>query len=226
MKTYDSEFTKPIIKIGRIGMLITAALTFLPPLYLWVVEGVIPSGKDIMTGWITVASIFGILYFVEPLSYYPVLGTAGTYLSYLSGNVGNVRIPALISAQKTLGVEPNTEKGEIISICAIVGSILTNTLMMIVAATIGKWLLSILPAFVTASFDLVLPAMCGAVMSTYIKSNKKEICIALVIGIGLAYMLTLGLTSSLATLFAVVLNIAVNVVLYKMKKAKAAKAAE
>ena len=116
MKTFDSEFTRPIIKYGRIGMLITAFLTFLPPLYLWVVEGVIPAGKDIFTAWVSVVSIFGVLYFIEPLSYYPVLGTAGTYLSYLSGNVGNVRIPALISAQKTLEVEPNTQKGDVISI--------------------------------------------------------------------------------------------------------------
>ena len=226
MKTYESEFTKPIIKYGRIGMLITAALTFLPALYLWLVQGVIPTGKDIMTSWVTIVSIFGILYVVEPLSYYPILGTAGTYLSYLSGNVGNVRIPALISAQKTLGVEPNTEKGEIISICAIVGSILTNTGMMIIAATVGKLLLSILPAFITSSFNLVLPAMCGAVMSNYIKSNKKEIVIALLIGVALAYLRTKGLSSAWATLAAVVLNIAVNVVLYKMKKNQAAKAAE
>lgn len=218
MKTFDSEFTRPIIKYGRIGMLITAFLTFLPPLYLWVVEGVIPAGKDILTAWISVVSIFGVLYFIEPLSYYPVLGTAGTYLSYLSGNVGNVRIPALISAQKTLEVEPNTQKGDVISICAIVGSIITNTIMMILAAIIGNWLLSVLPAFVKSSFDMVLPAMAGAVLSNYVKKNKLGIGIALIIGLGLSYMLTLGLKNAWATLLAVVLNIIINVVIYRRKK--------
>ena len=218
MKTFDSEFTRPIIKYGRIGMLITAFLTFLPPLYLWVVEGVIPAGKDILTAWISVVSIFGVLYFIEPLSYYPVLGTAGTYLSYLSGNVGNVRIPALISAQKTLEVEPNTQKGDVISICAIVGSIITNTIMMILAAIIGNWLLSVLPAFVKSSFDMVLPAMAGAVLSNYVKKNKLGIGIALIIGLALSYMLTLGLKNAWATLLAVVLNIIINVVIYRRKK--------
>lgn len=221
MKTFDSEFTKPIIKYGRIGMLITAFLTFLPPLYLWVAEGVIPAGKDIFTAWVSVLSIFGVLYFIEPLSYYPVLGTAGTYLSYLSGNVGNVRIPALISAQKTLGVEPNTQKGDIISICAIVGSIITNTAMMILAAVIGNWLLSVLPAFVKSSFDMVLPAMAGAVLSNYVSKNKLGIGISLIIGLILSYMLTLGLKNAWATLLAVVLNIVINVVIYRNKKKKA-----
>lgn len=225
MKTFETEFTKPIVRIGRIGLLVTAAATFLPPLYLWLVEGIVPTGSIILGDLVTIASIFGVLYVIEPLSYYPVLGTAGTYLSYLSGNVGNVRIPALISAQKTLGVQPNTEKGEIISICAIIGSILTNTVMMILAAVIGQALLAVLPPFVTESFNLVLPAICGSVMANYIKSNKKEIVIALVIGLLLAWLMSFGLQQSLATLFAVFLNIGINVVLYLRKKKAAAAAA-
>lgn len=218
MNIFNERFTKPIVKIGRIGLLIAAAATFLPPLYLWIFEGVIPSKEILLKDFIGIVSIYGVLYVIEPTSYYPILGTAGTYLSYLSGNVANVRLPALISAQRSIGVEQGTEQGEVIAICAIVGSIVTNTVMMILAAVIGKYILEILPQFVIDSFNLALPAIIGAIVSNYIKGNTKECMFALLIGLALTMAVIVGVPQFFALLLAVIFNIGINLGIYQKRK--------
>lgn len=50
------------------------------------------------------------LWFVEPISYFPVVGAAGTYMAFLSGNISNMRIPCASMAQVAADVEPGTEK--------------------------------------------------------------------------------------------------------------------
>lgn len=44
-------------------------------------------------GAISIISSFGVLWFVEPISYYPVVGQIGTYMAFLSGNISNMRVP-------------------------------------------------------------------------------------------------------------------------------------
>ena len=71
-----------------------------------------------ITGYIGVISIissFGVLWFVEPISYYPVVGQIGTYMAFLSGNISNMRVPCASMVQVSAEVEPGTHEGSIIA---------------------------------------------------------------------------------------------------------------
>ena len=45
-----------------------------------------------------------VYYFIEPISFQPVLGIPGTYMAFLSGNLSNLRVPCSSVAQKAAGV--------------------------------------------------------------------------------------------------------------------------
>ena len=47
-----------------------------------------------------ITSAVGVIWFVEPISYFPIVGVAGTYMAFVSGNISNLRIPCAMIAQK------------------------------------------------------------------------------------------------------------------------------
>lgn len=159
---YEQAFTKPIIKYGRFINLLCMVLCFLPAIILWVVYDAKPTWGEIATGWGLIASIFLIYSVIEPVSYFPILGLPGTYMGVLSGNIGNVRVPASAVAQDAVGVVPGSKKAELVSTIAIAGSIITNLVIVSIGAIGGAALISIFPPIVQEAFTYVSPAIFGA----------------------------------------------------------------
>lgn len=159
---YEHGFTRPVVTAGRLTLLAAIPLSFLPILYLWLQHGLIPPVGVILTGWFLIASIYGSWYVIEPISYFPVLGTAGTYMAFLSGNIANMRVPCSAVAQEALGVEPGTHKAELVATLGIGGSIVTNLIVVTLAAVGGNALIALVPQDVVSAFDYVLPAIFGA----------------------------------------------------------------
>ncbi len=172
-KAYYEDFTKPIIKTGRWTLFAAVALSFLPPIYLWIRYGALPPIKSILTGWFLIASIYGSYYVVEPISYFPVLGVAGTYMVCLAGNIGNMRVPCAAVAQEALKVEPGTKKAELVATLGIAGSIITNLIVVTIAAVAGKQLMEIFPPVVINAFDFVLPAIFGSMFAMFAVKYPK-----------------------------------------------------
>ena len=108
---YNKEYVPQVNKIGKITGYLGVLLSFTPALVLAVVYGILPKPAALLTAFISGASAFGVLWFVEPISYFPVVGAAGTYMAFLSGNISNMRIPCASMAQVAADVEPGTEKG-------------------------------------------------------------------------------------------------------------------
>lgn len=181
MNNYEKSFTKPIIRYGSLTNLLAIPLCFIPAIYLWLVKGAFPGWNNILTGWMYVASMFAIYSVVEPICYFPILGLPGTYMSFLSGNIGNMRVPCAVVAQESLGVEPGTKKAELIATLGIAGSIFTNTIMVTIAAIGGAALMSIFPPVVLTDFKYVSSAIFGAMFAMFASKNLKYGAFALVV---------------------------------------------
>lgn len=167
IKSYDEIFTQSIIKLGRLTLLVAVPLSILPAIYIWLRYKAIPPIGTIFTSWFMIASIYGVEYFMTPISYFPILGMSGTYMSFLSGNIANVRVPCAIVAQDVVGVKAGTEEGELVATLGIAGSIITNLIVTTIAAFAGQGILRILPDNVIVAFDYVLPAIFGALFSLF-----------------------------------------------------------
>lgn len=181
MNNYEKSFTKPIIRYGSLTNLLAIPLCFIPAIYLWLVKGAFPGWNNILTGWMYVASMFAIYSVVEPICYFPILGLPGTYMSFLSGNIGNMRVPCAVVAQESLGVEPGTKKAELIATLGIAGSIFTNTIMITIAAIGGAALMSVFPPVVLTAFKYVSSAIFGAMFAMFASKNLKYGAFALVV---------------------------------------------
>lgn len=178
---YEKSFTNPIIKYGRITNLIGIALSFIPALVIYFYYGVFPGVGNILTGWMMIASIYGIYAIVEPISFYPILGLPGTYMSFLAGNIGNMRVPCSAIAQESVGVTLGTKKAELVSTLGIAGSIITNIVVVTIAAVGGVALMNAFPPIIIEGFTYVSPAIFGAMFAMYASKNFKYGTFALIV---------------------------------------------
>lgn len=135
--------------------------------------GAVPPVGNILSAWLLIASIYGPYYFIEPISYFPVLGIAGTYMSFLAGEIGNMRLPVSAVAQNVLKVESGSKKAELVSTLAIAGSIVTSVLAGTLAVVAGSVILGVLPPFIIKMFDFVLPGVFGSMFAMFALKAPK-----------------------------------------------------
>ena len=140
-KELMSEWKKNSIRIGTPTNLLAAFTSFIPVIWLCITYNCWPDPKVVLAGWGMVALSFGAFYVVEPISYYAALGLTGTYLSFLSGNIGNMRVPCATMALETTESEPGTLQAEVASTMAICGSIITNLIATTAAVLVGTYAL-------------------------------------------------------------------------------------
>ena len=173
-----ASWKKACTKIGRPTNLIAVVLSFLPVLYLCIRYNCWPDTKTLLTAWGMTVAAFGAFYIVEPISYYASLGVSGTYLSFLSGNISNMRMPCASVALDQTGSEPGTIQAEVVSTMAICGSIITNLIGVTLAAFIGSAIVSVLPEAVNTGLkSYAATAIFGAAIGNFIaKDPKLGIC--------------------------------------------------
>lgn len=185
---YESEFIPYINKWGRITSLLAVALSFGPALVLLAVFGILPPTGAIIGGFLSVATTFGIIWFIEPISYYPVLGIPGTYMAFLSGNISNLRLPCAAAAQESAGVEAGTPQGSIISTIAIAGSIFVNISILTIGVIALVPVFEALPAFGRSALESYLvPAVFGAIFAQFGRDYPKIAAV----GFGIALVMTM-----------------------------------
>ena len=161
---YAKNFMPAVHRIGRFTMIVAFILAFLPVLYYVFIKGyTLPLSAYINT-MVVISSISIGSWLTEPLTYWPVLGSAGTYIAYLSGNVTGMRFPVAMNVQSAMKADINTPKGQVITIVGIVGSVITNLVILLGIVLFGNWLIGILPDVVVKAFSYVTMGMFGSLV--------------------------------------------------------------
>ena len=179
---YNLEYLPKMHKIGKIIGVLAVVASFMPALCLALLYGLWPDWAALGTAALTAVTSFGILWCVEPLSYYPVVGPMGTYMAFVSGNISNMRIPCASMAQVAAEVEPGTEKGSIVATIGMGVSIVINTAVLSVGVIAGQAVLSMLPATVVSALNYLLPALFGALLVQFGMKAKGHTVVMLAIG--------------------------------------------
>jgi hypothetical protein len=148
---------------GRLGTLIALIYMVALPFIVLSYYDSVPEVSEIFN-----LSTLGILMIYIPvgiseaLSYTPILG-ASAYLTFITGNIMNLKLPCAVNAMKIANKEANTPEGEAIaSVGVAISSIVTVTILAI-AALVSTWISPIfeLPAVKTAS-NYIIPALFGS----------------------------------------------------------------
>ena len=160
-KVVLDPFTEWAHKSGRIFMVLFIAYMVVIPLIVCAVYDCMPSFKMCLPGLIAILAIMGPSTVAEVASYTPILG-ASTYLTFVTGNVMNLKVPCIINAQQVAKVEPNTVEGDAISLIATAVSSAVTIIILMLGILLLNFIKPVLssPAVVTAS-NYLLPALFG-----------------------------------------------------------------
>ena len=223
---FEKEYLPKMHRIGTITNILGVVLSFAPAAVLAIVYGLLPDWAALATAFVAAISAFGFLWFVEPISYFTVVGPIGTYMAFLSGNISNMRVPCASMAQVSAGVEPGTDEGSIIATIGMAVSVIINVSVLTIGIILGSSVLAMLPAAVTEALNYLLPALFGALLMQFGLKQKSLgvtmlvfsvlMCIAINAGV---FSWLPGASNYLGTLSSVF--VAIGITLYQSnKKAK------
>ena len=159
---------------GRIWNLSVMVLLLVFPMTVAFLFGVAPDWKALGLGLVATAPMYWAVGAIETVTYVPMLGAGGSYLSFVTGNISNLKLPCALNALEQNEVSANSEEGEVISTIAIATSSIVTTLIIIVGVICIVPLTPILSAPVLQpAFAQILPALFGGLGVAFVSKNWK-----------------------------------------------------
>ncbi len=133
-----------------------------------------PDWQGLLMGLIATAPMYWAVGVVETFTYIPMLGAGGSYLSFVTGNISNLKLPCALGALEQAGVKANSDEGEVVSTIAIAVSSIVTTIIIIIGVLLIVPLTPLLESPVlTPAFDQMIPALFGGLGVVFVSRNWK-----------------------------------------------------
>ena len=144
------------------------------PLVVAVLFNAAPDWGALLMGLISTAPMYWAVGVIETITFVPMLGAGGSYLSFVTGNISNLKLPCALNAMEQNGVTANSEEGEVISTIAIATSSIVTTLIIILGVIAIVPLTPVLQSPVLQpAFEQILPALFGGLGVVFVSKNWK-----------------------------------------------------
>ena len=158
-------------RIWNIGVMI---LLIMFPVSVALIFGTAPDWGALLVGLIATAPMYWAVGVVETITFVPMLGAGGSYLSFVTGNISNLKLPCAINALEQNEVSASSEEGEVISTIAIATSSIVTTIIIILGVILIVPLTPVLEAPVLEpAFAQMLPALFGGLGVAFVSKNWK-----------------------------------------------------
>ena len=168
------SYNDSVHRYGAIWNLSVMVLMFLFPVAVGLVYHATPDGHGLLMGLIATAPMYWAVAVVETFTYTPMLGAGGSYLSFVTGNISNLKLPCALNALEQADVKASSEEGEIVSTVAIAVSSIVTTLIVVLGVILIRPLTPVLNAPVLApAFAQLVPALFGGLGVAFIAKNPK-----------------------------------------------------
>ena len=157
--------------VWNIGVMI---LLILFPVSVAAIFGAMPDWKALVLGLIATAPMYWAVGVIETITFVPMLGAGGSYLSFVTGNISNLKLPCALNALEQNEVSATSEEGEIISTIAIATSSIVTTVIIVIGVICIVPLTPILEAPVLEpAFAQMLPTLFGGLGVAFVSKNWK-----------------------------------------------------
>ena len=159
---------------GTIWNLSVMVLLLAFPVAVCLLFNTLPEWSSLAKGLLATVPMYWAVGIIETITYVPMLGAGGSYLSFVTGNISNLKLPCALKALEQNDVSANSEEGEVISTIAIAVSSIVTTLIILVGVILIIPLSGVLqnPALQPA-FDQILPALFGGLGIAFVSKNWK-----------------------------------------------------
>jgi hypothetical protein len=159
---------------GRIWGIILCVILLAFPLIVGLIFNAVPEWTALAKGIFATLPMYWAVGIIEIFTYVPMLGAGGTYLSFVTGNISNLKLPCAVDAMERADVKPSSEEGEIISTISIAVSSIVTTFIIILGVILIIPITPILESPVLKpAFDMILPALFGGLAVVFISKNAK-----------------------------------------------------
>ncbi|MBR4971337.1 MAG: hypothetical protein IKY59_00035 [Oscillospiraceae bacterium] len=159
---------------GTIWNLSVMLLLFAFPIAVALIFGVMPDWAALGAGLLATAPMYWAVGVIETITFVPMLGAGGSYLSFVTGNISNLKLPCALNALEQNEVSANSEEGEVISTIAIAVSSIVTTIIIIIGVVCIVPLTPILESPVLEpAFAQILPALFGGLGVAFVSKNWK-----------------------------------------------------
>ena len=224
----DKKFRRWVHNFGSSTSLFLFALMMLLPLLISMIYDLWPTFASMFPGFISVTLMMAPWWPAETIGYMPIMGPGALYMSYITGNVTNLRMPVTVSVMNNLGLEPGSSECHTVAIIACGSSIIMSTVAVMVGLIFYKPLTPVMTSeFLAPGFNKVIPALLGGLNAQTVLKNSRSFLLFL---LSLAINFTLGKLTGWNAAYIMLIAMAIVVVIayfdYKNTKKKAdAKAA-
>ena len=203
---------------GTIWNLAVMAILIAFPIAVAVIFQAAPDFGALVVGLISTAPMYWAVGVIETITFVPMLGAGGSYLSFVTGNISNLKLPCAINALEQNEVSASSEEGEIISTIAIATSSIVTTIIILIGVICIVPLTPILEApILEPAFAQMLPALFGGLGVAFVSKNWK-IAVAPVLLMLVLFIFVPALNAGTVGIMvpvSVVFTIAVSRILYK-----------
>jgi hypothetical protein len=175
MKKTQKSYIDRVHSWGRISTITALCALLMFPIGVCLYLNVFPPINGVLQGLLKLIPTYWTVAVVEVIVYTPMLGAGGTYLSFVTGNIANLKLPCAINAMEGADVKATSEEGEVISTIAIATSSIVTTIILAIGVIAFA---PSLQAFTESellkpAFAQVLPALFGALGAGYFVKNWK-----------------------------------------------------
>lgn len=172
----ELSYLDSVHRDGKIWGFTLLAMIFLFPLIVCLIFNAVPNWSALGKGLLATVPMYWAVGLIEVFTYVPMLGAGGTYLSFVTGNISNLKLPVSLDAMEKAGVKSNSEEGEIISTISIATSSIVTTLIVILGVIMIVPLTPVLssPALDPA-FAQMLPALFGGLGVVFVSDRKSVV---------------------------------------------------
>ena len=168
------SYLDSIHRDGRVWNLSVMVLLLLFPIIVSIVFDAPPDWNALLMGLIATAPRYWAVGIIETFTFVPMLGAGGSYLSFVTGNISNLKLPCAINALEQNDVNAATEEGELISTIAIATSSIVTTIIIVLGVILIVPLTPILEAPVLEpAFAQMLPALFGGLGVVFVSRNWR-----------------------------------------------------
>ncbi|MDR2525483.1 MAG: hypothetical protein LBC83_04725 [Oscillospiraceae bacterium] len=207
---------------GRAWCLASLLFMLCIPLSVSVYFNAWPPLQGLMKGLLAVIPLYWATAVIEVVSYAPLMGSGACYLSFVTGNISNLKLPCAIAALKSAGVRPNSEEGEVVSTIAVATSAITTTVLIAAGVLLLAPLLPYIAnegSPVAPAFRQVLPALFGALLGGYLKKQWRISFVPILAGVAVL-LLAPAVQAGILIPLTVIASLAGAQLFYKMKWVK------
>ena len=174
MKNNNMTYMDQVHRWGLGWNMAVMVLLLAFPVAVAIIFSATPDWRGLLFGLIATAPMYWAVGVIETFTYIPMLGAGGSYLSFVTGNISNLKLPVALNALEQMDVKISSEEGEVVSTIAIAVSSIVTTVIIIIGVVLITPLTPILNSPVLEpAFAQLLPALFGGLGVVFISKNWK-----------------------------------------------------